>query len=153
MENTADREIRITQIFNAPVELLWEVWTRPDHISKWWGPSGFTATIHEMELREEGSWNLTLHGPDGKNYPNRSVYRQIVPNEKIVFEHFNPHFFATIFFKASGTNTQIEWSMVFDSAEQRDIVVKAHKADEGLHQNLEKLEQYLAFMRGETTVK
>ncbi|MCH5686680.1 SRPBCC family protein [Niabella sp. W65] len=152
MDNTAEREIRITQIFDASAALIWEVWTNPDHIAHWWGPAGFTTTIHEMDLREEGSWRLTLHGPDGTNYPNRSVYKELIPLQKIVFEHFNPHFFTTVLFKPTGTGTQLEWSMVFDSAEQRAIIVKAHKADEGLRQNIERLEAYLSLMRGEKTL-
>lgn len=83
MDNTADKAIRITQIFNAPLDLLWETWTSPDHISNWWGPAGFTTTIHEMNIKVEGSWKLTLHGPDGKNYPNRSIYKEIIPKEKL----------------------------------------------------------------------
>lgn len=152
MDNTAEREIRISQVFDVPASLLWEVWTNPGHIAHWWGPKGFTATVHEMDLSEEGNWRLTLHGPDGTNYPNRSVYKELSPQQKIVFEHFNPHFLTTVLFKPTDTGTQLEWSMVFDSAEQRDITVKAHKADEGLLQNIEKLEEYLSLMRGEKTL-
>lgn len=69
-----------------PLVLVWEAWTDPEKIIHWWGPDGFSTTIHAMDFREEGSWNLTLHGPDGTNYPNRSVYKEIVPLKKIVFD-------------------------------------------------------------------
>lgn len=135
--------MRITRTLKAPIELVWEVWTSPEHIVHWWGPNGFSSTIQQMEVKEGGEWQLTMHGPDGTNYPNRSIYKEVVPLKKIVFEHFNPHFITTVLFEAKGEETYIDWSMLFDTAEMRDIVVKAHKADEGLRQNIEKLEKYL----------
>lgn len=145
MENTehALREMHISRTFNAPVDLLWEVWTKPEHIINWWGPKGFTSTVHHMEVKEGGEWTLTMHGPDGTNYPNRSIFREIIPFKKIVFEHFNPHFFTTVVFEAQGEKTLMHWTMLFDTTEMRDTVIKAHKADEGQKQNIEKLENYL----------
>lgn len=143
MERAENREMRITRTLNAPIELVWEVWTSPEHIVHWWGPNGFSSTIEKMEVQEGGEWQLTMHGPDGTNYPNRSVYKEIVPLKKIVFEHFNPHFITTVLFESKGKETHVEWSMLFDTTEMRDIVIKAHKADEGLKQNIEKLEKYL----------
>lgn len=144
MENTEDRSLRITRTLKVPVEKVWKVWTDPAHIPNWWGPDGFTTTIHIMEISNGGEWKLTLQAPDGTNYPNRSIFTKIVPFEKIAFEHFNPHFFTTVLFKADGEQTQLEWAMVFDSVEIFETVVKAHKADEGLKQNVEKLEKYLS---------
>ncbi|HYG15609.1 MAG TPA: SRPBCC family protein [Bacteroidia bacterium] len=148
MNNTETREMQLFHTLNAPVELVWEVWTRPEHIANWWGPNGFTSTIHEMDFKEGGEWRLTMHGPDGTNYPNRSIFKEIVPLKKIVFEHFNPHFITTVVFEAKGNETLVNWSMLFDTAEMREIVVKAHKADEGQKQNIEKLEAYLTPLRG-----
>lgn len=93
---TENREMRTKKTFFVPVELIWKAWTSPTHLANWWGPEEFTTTIHLMDVKEEGEWKLTLHGPDGTNYPNRSIYREIVPLEKIVFEHFNPHFITTV---------------------------------------------------------
>ena len=84
-----------------------------------------------------------MHEPDGANYPNRSMFREIIPFKKIVFEHFNPHFIATIIFESRDAETGIDWSALFDSEEMREFIVKAHKADEGQKQNLERLENYL----------
>ena len=138
-----DREMSISKTFNAPVEFLWEVWTKPEHIANWWGPNGFTNTIHEMDLKEGGEWRLTMHGPDGTNYPNRSIFKEIIPFKKIVFEHFNPHFNTSVLFDPKDGETAITWTMQFDTAEMLDIVIKAHKADEGLKQNMEKLGHYI----------
>lgn len=133
----------MTRTFKAPIELIWEVWTNPEHIANWWGPDGFTNTISTMNVREGGEWILTMHGPDGTNYPNRSIYKEVIPLKKIVYEHFNPHFITTVIFEAVGAETLIDWSMLFDTADMREIVVKAHNAEEGLKQNLAKLDKYL----------
>ena len=153
MEKTETREMRITKTFKAPIELMWEVWTDPAHIINWWGPNGFTTTIHKMDFKEEGEWNLTMHGPNGTDYPNKSIYKEITPLKKIVFEHFNPHFFTTVIFESRGDETQMEWTMVFDTAEILETVVKVHKADEGLKQNVEKLEEYLSKLESRSDSK
>ena len=142
--DTANRELRITRMLKAPVDLVWEVWTNPEHVAKWWGPNGFTNSIHAMDLKAGGEWRLTMHGPDGTNYPNRSIFREIVPYKKIMFEHFNPQFVTTVLFESNAAETPMDWSMLFDTAEMYEIVVKAHKADEGQKQNAEKLEKYLS---------
>lgn len=99
MENTERRQLSISRTLKAPIELVWEVWTTPEHIAQWWGPNGFTNSIQQMDVREGGEWKLTMHGPDGTNYPNRSIYKEIVLHKKIVFEHFNPHFITTVVFE------------------------------------------------------
>jgi uncharacterized protein YndB with AHSA1/START domain len=149
MENTKQKELQTTASFNAPLVLLWEVWTNPEKIVNWWGPNCFTTTIHEMDFREGGEWKLTLHGPDETNYPNRSIYKEILPLKKIVFEHFNPHFIATVLFESKENGTEIQWNMLFDSPEQFEIIVKAHKADEGQKQNIERLQNYIQHLLDE----
>ena len=148
MENvkndTADRELVITRTINAPVELVWEIWTKPEHIANWWGPDGFTNTITKMDVRAGGKWELTMHGPDGTDYPNRSIFKEIVPFKKIVYEHISvPHILATISFEKQGGQTNIHWHMLFDSREDFIGVIKKHKADVGLKQNLAKMIVYL----------
>ena len=141
--NTANREMHITRMLNAPIDLVWEVWTNPEHIANWWGPSGYTNTIHKMEVIKGGEWRLTMHGPDGKDYPNKSMFIEIVPLKKIVFQHFNPNYIATIIFEPKEKETLLEWAMLFETIELFETVIKVFKADEGLHQNVEKFENYL----------
>jgi uncharacterized protein YndB with AHSA1/START domain len=145
--NTKDRELLITRMLNFPIDLVWEVWTKPEHIAQWWGPNGFTNTISEMDLRPGGQWNLVIHGPDGTDYKNKSIFKEIVPYKKIVFDHVAPNFTATIEFDAQGDTTFLKWHMLFESKEVFVQVVKTFKADEGLKQNIEKLQVYLAGMR------
>ena len=147
MENkkndTGDRELRLSRVLDAPVELVWEVFTDPNHIAQWWGPNGFKNTITRMEVKPGGKWDLVMHGPDGTDYKNESVYLEVVTHRKIVFEHVSPKFTATIGFEGRGEQTLLTWHMLFESAEQFIQVVKTFKADEGLKQNIEKLSRYL----------
>src|SRR6185312_561725 len=143
--NTRDRELLLSRTLNAPVALVWEVWTRAEHIANWWGPDGFTNTINCMDFRPGGEWELVMHGPDGTDYKNKSIFREIVRHKKIVYEHISgPRFTATISFEEQGEQTIITWHMLFESAEEFIRTVKTFKADEGLKQNLEKLGRYLA---------
>jgi PhnB protein len=143
-KDTSDRELVITRLLNAPVSLVWEVWTNPEHIKNWWGPNGFTNTISKMDVQKNGEWDLIMHGPDGTDYKNKSVFKEVVKNKKIVYEHISsPRFLATIDFESQGEKTLINWHMLFESKEQFIQVVKTFKADEGMKQNADKLQQYL----------
>jgi uncharacterized protein YndB with AHSA1/START domain len=82
-EQTADREIVISRVFDAPREVVWQAMTDPQHVIHWWGPRGFTTTIEEMDVRVGGVWKHIMHGPDGTNYPNESVFKEIVKPERI----------------------------------------------------------------------
>ena len=96
-----------------------------------------------MNVKPGGEWRLTMHGLDGKRYPNKSEFIEIIPNEKIVFQHFNPNYLATIIFKPKGDKNFLDWTMQFDAFELFEAVVKVFKADKGLQQNVEKLANYL----------
>jgi uncharacterized glyoxalase superfamily protein PhnB/uncharacterized protein YndB with AHSA1/START domain len=141
--NTAERELTISRLLNAPRELVWEVWTKPEHIKNWWGPNGFTNTIFSMEVKPGGVWDFIMHGPDGTDYKNKSIYKEIIKPERIVFEHVSPKFTATITFEEKNGKTLLTWNMLFETKEQFEKVVKTFKADEGIKQNIVKLEDYL----------
>jgi uncharacterized protein YndB with AHSA1/START domain len=140
---STDKTLHISKELNAPIAWVWQVWTSIEHIKNWWGPNGFTNTIRKMDMQPGGEWLFTMHGPDGKNYPNKSIFKEIIPQKKIVFEHFNPGFITTIEFVDKDETTLLSWKMVFETAELFDAVVKTFKADEGLKQNIIKLEQYV----------
>ena len=97
-------------------------------------------------MKPGGEWNLVMHGPDGTNYKNKSVFVEIVKHRKIVYDHVSgPRFIATITFE-QGDKTFLRWHMLFETKEQFIQTVKTFGADEGLKQNVQKLEQYLAKM-------
>jgi uncharacterized protein YndB with AHSA1/START domain len=145
---TADREIRSTRLLNAPRELVWEVWTKPEHIAKWWGPNGFTNTIHEMEVKVGGVFRLTMHGPDGVDYPNKIVFTKVIKPERLEYTHGddeNPgHFEVVVTFAEKGKKTELTMSALFKTKEDRDFVIEKYGALEGNRQTLNRLEDYLS---------
>lgn len=158
--STADREIVGTRIFDAPRELVWKMWTDPKHLVEWFGPNGFTTTIHEMDVKPGGLWRLTLHGPDGRDYHNRVIYLEVTEPERLVYEHrpeegCEPVSFQTVVtFAERGDKTELRVQMLFATAAERDHTVKTYGAVEGLTQTLGRLEKALAKMpRGATERK
>src|ERR1700733_13963968 len=98
-----NNELSITRTLNAPIELVWKVWTEPEHIAKWWGPNGFTNTIYKMEVKPGGIWDFTMHGPDGTDFKNQNMYVEVVKHEKLIFDHISaPKFRFTVSFTAQG---------------------------------------------------
>ena len=77
----ANRELGITRVLKAPRELVWKVWTDPEHIKHWWGPNGFTNTIFKMDVRPGGVWEFIMHGPDRTDYKNKHIYKEVVEPE------------------------------------------------------------------------
>jgi uncharacterized protein YndB with AHSA1/START domain len=152
VSTTRDREIVISRVFDAPRDLVWEAWTNPKHVVNWWGPKGFTTTIQVMDVRPGGTWQHTMHGPDGTDYPNKSIFKEVVKPERIVYSHGGGrkgapgvHFEATWTFDAEAPNkTKLTMRMVFASAGDRDTVVNEYGAIEGGKQTLARLEEYLA---------
>lgn len=125
---------------NAPRERVWRAWTEPEHLSQWWGPNGFTNTFHEFDLRPEGVWRFVMHGPDGTDYRNESFFREIVPPERLVFDHVSGHRFQAIAtFEAKGPGqTRVTYRMVHPTAEQCErIRAMVGSANEELFDRLE----------------
>lgn len=85
--SAADREIVSARVFDVPRDLVFRAWTGPEHLAKWWGPRGFTNTIHEFDLRPGGVWRFVMHGPEGSDHRNKSVFVEVVKPERIVFDH------------------------------------------------------------------
>ena len=146
--NTADREIIGTRVYDAPRELVWRMWTEAEHIAKWWGPNGFTNTIHEMEVKHGGVWRFIMHGPDGTDYPNEIHYTEVVKPELLKYDQNGKegepgYHGVTVTFEAIGEKTKVCMRMVFNTAEERDMIEEKYHAVEGLYQNLNKLHVYL----------
>jgi uncharacterized protein YndB with AHSA1/START domain len=142
---TAEREIAQTRIFRAPRELVFEMWTNPEHIVNWYGPKGFTDTVIEMDVRPGGVWRHVMHGPDGVDYQNDCRYLEIVRPERLVYEHLSPpEFVATVTFEEFGEETRMTMQMVFESVELLNDTVTKYGAVDGLTQTLGRLEELLA---------
>jgi uncharacterized protein YndB with AHSA1/START domain len=121
------------------------------------GPRGFTTTIEKMDVRPGGVWNHVMHGPDGANYPNKSVFKEVVPPERIVYSHGGGReggpgasFVATWTFDAvEGDKTKLTMQMLFPSAADRDFVVREFGAIEGGKETLARLAEYLPSMKND----
>jgi len=143
--STASREIVMERVLDAPRELVFKVWTEPEHVAKWWGPDGFTNTVHEMDARPGGVWRFIMHGPDGTDYKNKIVFVEVVKAERLVYDHVSgPLFHVTVTFEEHGDKTKLTSRMVFETAAELEKVVKEFNAIEGAKQHLGRLAEYLA---------
>src|ERR1041385_6613522 len=140
----ATNEITATRVFDAPRELVWRMWTDPQHVVHWWGPNGFTNTLHEMDVRPGGAWRFIMHGPDGRDYKNKFIYKEVVKPSRLSYSHVSgPLFDAVVDFAEQGGKTVVSVRMISESAALRDKVVAEFGAVEGLHQTLGRLETML----------
>jgi uncharacterized protein YndB with AHSA1/START domain len=137
--STADREFVHSRLINAPRERVFRAFADPLHLARWWGPKGFSSTFEIFEFRPGGTWRFVMHGPDGTNYPNESVFREIVAPERVVFEHLSEghHFFLTVTFATQGNQALVGWRQVFDTAAHRERIAKF--VLEANEQNLDRL--------------
>jgi uncharacterized protein YndB with AHSA1/START domain len=144
----SDRELSATRVYAAPRELVFRAWTEPDRLAKWWGPRGFSTTTHSMDLRPGGMWRFTMHGPDGRDYPNTITYREVVPPERLVYDHGGDGepvaFHVTVTFADVGGATELTMRSVFPSAAELARVVKEYGADKGMVEHLDRLGEHVA---------
>jgi uncharacterized protein YndB with AHSA1/START domain len=145
---TAEREIVISRIIDAPRELVFEAFTEVRHLSQWWGPEGFTTTTRSLEFRAGGVWDFVMHGPDGTDYQEWISWTEIVPPERITLLHGefrdDPNAFESFLtFEADGAGTRIEMRTLFRTKEQRDEAVEKYHAIEGGRQTLHHLAAYV----------
>lgn len=119
MTQQSNSEIFNTRTLNAPVENVYKAFADAAHLKNWWGPNGFTNTIHEFDLQPNGKWILTMHGPDKGNYENSSVFKIVMPNELISWTRVSQPLFdmEITFEKITDTKSQISFRMIFDTAE------------------------------------
>lgn len=82
-----DREVVISRVFDAPRELVFRMWTEREHITKWFGPSGYTCTTHEMDVRVRGVWRFDMRSEAGQVFTNRIEYIEITPPARLIFDH------------------------------------------------------------------
>jgi len=123
MESIASRSDTRSLLIDASPDQVFAAISDPARIARWWGPDGFTNTIHTFEFVEGGKWLLTMHGPDGKDYPNESRFARIVPGECVVVEHFSGHhFFLTLELEAQDQSTRLKWQQTFDTLEHYERI-------------------------------
>jgi len=122
----------------ATVEQVFAAFSHPERLSRWWGPAGFTNTFSVCEFKNGGRWSFIMHGPDGRNYPNESLFADIESPRKVVVQHVSePKYRLTIVLASSAVGTVVSWSQAFESSDVarriEHIVVPANE------QNLDRL--------------
>jgi uncharacterized protein YndB with AHSA1/START domain len=140
-------EIKLTRIFDAPVQAVWDAWTEPAQVAQWWGPRGFTLTSHVKDLRPGGTWVYTMHGPDGVDYPNTTYYYEVETYSKLVYDHGAsvgrpPLFRVTVRFSKIDDHTKMEMSMTLPTPEAADETRKFIKKASG-DSTWDRLAEYL----------
>jgi uncharacterized protein YndB with AHSA1/START domain len=120
----SNRQIITTRVFDAPREIVFSAWTDPGLLAQWWGPRGFTNSFYEFDLRAGGNWRFTMHGPDGGNFPNESVFIEIKEPERIVLNHVSkPQFQLTASFEEVDKNkTKLVFQQLFNTVEEYNKV-------------------------------
>jgi uncharacterized protein YndB with AHSA1/START domain len=143
-----DREIVMTRVFDAPRERLFQAYTDPKVIPRWWGPARYTTAVDRMDLRPGGTWRYVHRGADGSEYAFRGEYREIVPPERLVstfeFEGLPGHVSVdTASFEDLGGKTRLTAVSLFDSVEDRDGMANSG-AEQGAIETWERLARLLA---------
>jgi uncharacterized protein YndB with AHSA1/START domain len=138
-----DRQIVVTRLFDAPRAVVFEAWTRPEHVAHWWDPSGAPLAVCEIDLRPNGAFRWVNRAPDGgEGYSFGGIYREIVPPEKLVFTDALLQSGATLVFTEEGKQTRLTMTIQCASSKDREAMLQM-RVDAGTAQTLENLAAYL----------
>jgi uncharacterized protein YndB with AHSA1/START domain len=146
IKDEKERELVLQREMPFARELVWKAMTDPAHVNKWWGPDGFRNEGVTMDFRVGGAWTFEMVAPDGTRYPNHSVFKEITPPSRLVFDHGDGKriwFETTVTLQETDIGTLITLRHLFPSKESRDEVVDKYGAIEGGKQHLAKLEAYV----------
>jgi uncharacterized protein YndB with AHSA1/START domain len=131
------------RLIAASPEQVYAAFVTPERLARWWGPKGFRSTFQVFDPRPGGTWRFVMHGPNGADYPNDSVFETLTPGVRVVIRHVSgPRYTLTVTLAGEGAGTRLTWRQSFDSASQceaiRRIAVPANE------ENLDRLEVELA---------
>lgn len=147
MNPNSDREIFSSRILDYPVAMVYDAFANPRHLKNWWGPEGFTNTIHEFDLQPGGKCLLTMHGPEIGNYENSSVFKTVQHQKLVGWTRVSQPLFdmEITFEKLDDSKTEIAFRMIFDTAEESEkirkfAVPKNEENSDRLEKELSKME-------------
>ena len=131
-----DREIRITRSFDAPRQLVWDAYTRPELLKRWLGTMpGWSWAVCEMDVREGGRYRWVWRGPEGAEMGLGGEYKEVVPAERLVSrERYDQAWYPgeateTVEFTEQGGRTLLVTTLRYDSKAARDVVLQSPMAD------------------------
>ena len=143
----SDREIVLTRVFDAPRRLVWDAFTKPELLQRWFGPRGWSLVVCEVELKVGGGFRFVLRGPDGRDMGMRGVYREIVPPERSIhtetFDDFPGESEVTTVLVEQDGKTTFTATVLYPSQEVRDAVIKSGM-EHGAAESYDKLAELLA---------
>ena len=153
----SDREIVFTCTFERPRHLLFEAWTKPEHLRRWWGCERSVLTLCEIDLRVGGAWRIVMRMPDLSDHPFRGAYREIVRNERLVYSECcdvpqfgSPEWLTTVRFEEGERGTKVIHTILHRSREARDGHLQAGM-EAGAVQTLRRLDVHSAQMAQTST--
>lgn len=145
-----ENKVTYKKYFDVPVDLLFEVWSKPEHLMEWWGPDGFTLTIKSLDFSNGGIWEFIMHGPDGHDYQNKIQFIEISKPHFILYQHLGDgegdedvNFQSRIIFEAAGEGTNLIMEQIFYSKQELERVNEKYGAIEGGKQHVGNLAKYL----------
>lgn len=130
-------DLVLERVVDVPRELVWEAWTKPEHIVKWFTPAPWTTIDCEIDLRPGGMFRTTMRSPEGKDFPNMGCYLEVVPNQRLVFTDTllpgyrpsaNPFFTGIIALEKQGKGTRYTATAI-----HRDEAGKKQHEEMGFH--------------------
>ena len=144
----SNREIVLTRDFNAPRRLVFEVWTTPEHVTRWWaGCDDNALTVCEIDLRVGGAWHFVVRGPDGQEYPFKGIYREIVAPERLVYTQIfdvgpyaRSEALVSVIFEDLGGRTRMTETILHPTKEARDEHLRSG-VETGTSASLDRLEE------------
>ncbi len=141
------REIVLTRVFDAPRHLVWDAFTKPELLKRWFGPRGWSLVVCEVDLKVEGGFRFVLRGPDGRDMGMRGTYREIVPGERSIhtesFDDFPGELTVTTVLVENGGTTTLTATVLYPSREVRDAVIHSGM-EHGAAESYDKLAELLA---------
>ena len=145
-----DREIVLTRVFDAPRRMVFDAFSKPELLKRWFGPRGWSLEVCEVDFKVGGGFRFVLRGPDGKAMGMRGVYREIVPPERSVhmesFDDYPGESQVTAVFVEEGGRTTMTATVLYPSKEVRDIVLQTGM-EHGAAESYDKLAELLATLR------
>ncbi len=120
MNDLNNRTLTIEKTFNAPLKLVWEAWSRSEHIGQWWGPKGMETKVIEHEFKVGGHWKYVMQMPNGGDFITEGIYSEIIEHEKIVssadFKPMTEGVELHVHFEDSGLQTKFTFKVVHETA-------------------------------------